>query len=82
MAGVALALAVSVPRTFIAENEARLRRRTDNLSHSVQNGLVVVPMLLRGLFEHKVETLQAEISPHVARTVAFFLAGCRQGGGA
>jgi AcrR family transcriptional regulator len=44
--------------------------------------LVVVPMLLRGLFEHKVETLQAEIGPHVARSVAFFLAGCRQGGGA
>jgi hypothetical protein len=37
--------------------------------------------LLRGLFEHKVET-QAEIGPHVARTIAFFLAGCRQGGGA
>jgi hypothetical protein len=44
--------------------------------------LVVVPMLLRGLFEHTVETLQAEIGPHVARTVAFFLAGCRQGSGA
>jgi AcrR family transcriptional regulator len=42
--------------------------------------LVVVPMLLRGLFEHKVETLEAEIGPHVARSVAFFLAGCRQGG--
>jgi hypothetical protein len=37
-------------------------------------------MLLRGLFEHQVETLQAEIGPHVARTVAFFLAACRQGG--
>ena len=44
--------------------------------------LVVVPMLLRGLFEDKVETLEAEISPHVARTVPFFLAACRQGGGA
>jgi AcrR family transcriptional regulator len=44
--------------------------------------LVVVPILLRGLFEHNVETLQAEIGPHVARSVAFFLAGCRQGGGA
>jgi hypothetical protein len=44
--------------------------------------LVVVPMLLRGLFEDKVETLQAEIGPHVARSVAFFLAGCRQGSGA
>ena len=42
--------------------------------------LVVVPILLRGLFEHKVEALQAEIGPHVARSVAFFLAGCRQSG--
>jgi AcrR family transcriptional regulator len=41
--------------------------------------LVIVPMLLRGLFEHKVETLEAEIGPHVAHSVAFFLAGCRQG---
>ena len=40
--------------------------------------LVVVPMLLRGLFEDKVETLEVEIGPHVARTVAFFLAACRQ----
>jgi AcrR family transcriptional regulator len=42
--------------------------------------LVVVPMLLRALFEHKVEALEAEIGPHVAHSVAFFLAGCRQGG--
>jgi AcrR family transcriptional regulator len=42
--------------------------------------LVVVPMLLRGLFEHDVETLQEEIGPHVAHSVAFFLAACRQGG--
>jgi AcrR family transcriptional regulator len=39
--------------------------------------LVVLPMLLRALFEHTVEALQAEIGPHVARSVAFFLAGCR-----
>jgi len=38
--------------------------------------LVVVPMLLRGLFEHDIETMQAEIGPHVARSVAFFVAGC------
>jgi AcrR family transcriptional regulator len=43
--------------------------------------LVVVPMLLRGLFEDKVETLEVEIGPHVAGTVAFFLAACRCGGG-
>jgi AcrR family transcriptional regulator len=42
--------------------------------------LVVVPMLLRGLFEGKVEMLEAEIGPHVARTVPFFLAACRQSG--
>jgi AcrR family transcriptional regulator len=40
--------------------------------------LVVLPLLLRGLFEHRVETLQAEIGPHVAGSVAFFLAGVRQ----
>jgi len=42
--------------------------------------LVVVPMLLRGLFEDKVEALQPEIGPHVARTVPFFLAACRHSG--
>ncbi len=42
--------------------------------------LIVVPMLLRALFEHRVEALQAEIGPHVASSVPFFLAGCRQGG--
>jgi AcrR family transcriptional regulator len=40
--------------------------------------LVVVPMLLRALFEVNLETLEAEIDAHVARTVAFFLAACRQ----
>jgi AcrR family transcriptional regulator len=44
--------------------------------------LVVVPMLLRGLFEHQVEALQPEVGPHVAHSVAFFLAACRQGGSA
>jgi AcrR family transcriptional regulator len=42
--------------------------------------LVVVPMLLRGLFEDKVETVLQEISAHVARTVPFFLAACRHYG--
>jgi hypothetical protein len=37
-------------------------------------------MLLRGLFENKVETLEPEIGPHVARTVPFFIAACRHGG--
>jgi AcrR family transcriptional regulator len=42
--------------------------------------LVVVPMLLRALFETDVEVLRGEIGPHVARNVAFFLAACRNGG--
>jgi AcrR family transcriptional regulator len=42
--------------------------------------LVVVPILLRALFEQKLETLRAEIGSHVARGVAFFLAGCRHVG--
>jgi AcrR family transcriptional regulator len=39
--------------------------------------LVVMPILLRALFGEKRELLQAEIEPHVARSVAFFLAACR-----
>jgi AcrR family transcriptional regulator len=42
--------------------------------------LAVVPLLLRALFEVNPKTLQAEIVPHVARSVAFFLAACRHGG--
>ena len=42
--------------------------------------LVAVPMLLQALFEANLETLDAEIDAHVARSVAFFLAACRHGG--
>jgi AcrR family transcriptional regulator len=42
--------------------------------------LIFVPMLLRALFEVNLETLDAEIDAHVARSVAFFLAACRHGG--
>ena len=42
--------------------------------------LVVVPFMLRALFEVNPKPLQAEIGPHVARSVAFFLAACRHGG--
>ena len=40
--------------------------------------LTVVPFLLRALFEVNPKTLHAEIGPHVARSVTFFLAACRQ----
>jgi AcrR family transcriptional regulator len=43
--------------------------------------LIVVPMVLRALFEQKPEALRPEIGPHVARSVAFFLAACRNGEG-
>jgi AcrR family transcriptional regulator len=43
--------------------------------------LVAVPMLLRALFEVDLKTLDTEIDAHVARSVAFFLDACRQGGG-
>ena len=42
--------------------------------------LVVVPMLLRALFEVNLKVLDAEIDAHVARSVAFFLAACKNGG--
>jgi AcrR family transcriptional regulator len=43
--------------------------------------LVVVPIMLRALFEQKLEALHPEIGPHVASRVAFFLAACRSGEG-
>jgi AcrR family transcriptional regulator len=42
--------------------------------------LVAVPILLRSLFEKNLDTLRGEIEPHVTRSVAFFLAACRNGG--
>jgi len=39
--------------------------------------LVVLPMLMRALFGENLAALRSEIGPHVARTVAFFLAACR-----
>jgi AcrR family transcriptional regulator len=41
--------------------------------------LVVVPILVRALFEQKLETLRPEIGRHVASSVAFFLAACQSG---
>jgi AcrR family transcriptional regulator len=40
-------------------------------------GLVVMPLILRALYGEKLKGLQEEIEPHVARSVAFFLAACR-----
>jgi AcrR family transcriptional regulator len=42
--------------------------------------LTVPPMLMRALFGEDLAALRAEIEPHVARRVAFFLAACRHGG--
>jgi AcrR family transcriptional regulator len=39
--------------------------------------LVVLPMLVRALYGEDLAALRAEIGPHAARTVAFFLAACR-----
>jgi AcrR family transcriptional regulator len=38
--------------------------------------LVVLPMLVRALFGEDLAVLRAEIEPHSARSVAFFLAAC------
>jgi hypothetical protein len=42
--------------------------------------LVIVPIMLQALFRENLGPLRAEIGPHVARSVAFFLAACRNGG--
>jgi AcrR family transcriptional regulator len=41
--------------------------------------LVVLPMLMRALFGEDLAALRAEIEPHAARAVPFFLAACGQG---
>jgi AcrR family transcriptional regulator len=53
-------------------------RRAATARHFID--LVLLPMLIRALFGEHLTGLCAEIGPHVARTVAFFLAACRQGG--
>ena len=40
--------------------------------------LAVSPILLRALMGEDLSALRAQIGPHVARSVAFFLAGCSQ----
>jgi AcrR family transcriptional regulator len=42
--------------------------------------LVVLPMLHRALHGEKPKALCAEVEPHVASSVAFFIAACRHGG--
>lgn len=42
--------------------------------------LVFLPVMMRALLGEKLKPLRAEIAPHVARTVTFFLAACRLGG--
>jgi AcrR family transcriptional regulator len=41
--------------------------------------VTVLPMLVRALFGEDLAVLRAEIGPHAARSVAFFLAACRCG---
>src|SRR5271154_1330339 len=42
--------------------------------------LIVLPIMMRALFGEELTALCTDIGPHVARTVAFFLAACRHGG--
>ncbi len=42
--------------------------------------LVLLPLLMRALFGEKLTSLRAEVGPHVTRSVAFFLAACRDDG--
>jgi hypothetical protein len=52
-------------------------RRAATARHFIE--LTMLPMVMRALFGEPLTALRAEIAPHVARTVAFFLAACRQG---
>ena len=41
--------------------------------------LILAPLVVKALFGEKLEVLRAQIEPHAARSVAVFLAGCRDG---
>ena len=43
--------------------------------------MIFLPIVVRALFGEDLAALRAEIGPHVAQSVAFFLAGCRYGDG-
>jgi AcrR family transcriptional regulator len=43
--------------------------------------LAVLPLLLRALLEEDLDALHAEVGEHAARSIAFFLAACREGSG-
>jgi AcrR family transcriptional regulator len=53
-------------------------RRAATALHFIK--LTLLPMVMRALFGERLTALRAEIAPHVARTVAFFLAACKRGG--
>ena len=53
-------------------------RRPATAHHFIE--LTVLPMQMRALFGEDLAALRAEIGPHVARAVGFFLAACRYGG--
>ena len=42
--------------------------------------LVVLPLFFQALYGEKPKALHVEIGPHVARSVAFFIAACRHDG--
>jgi AcrR family transcriptional regulator len=42
--------------------------------------VIVMPLMMRALFERDLDVLRSEIAPHVARGVRFFLAACRNDG--
>jgi AcrR family transcriptional regulator len=42
--------------------------------------LVILPLAMRALFGEKLKQLRAEIEPHAKRSIALFLAACRNGG--
>jgi AcrR family transcriptional regulator len=42
--------------------------------------LVILPLAMRALFGEKLQQLRVEIEPHAKRSIALFLAACRNGG--
>lgn len=74
--GVSRVLAEAARTDPIGASPAFAPDQIDATTHYFLD-LVIIRLLMRGLFGENAEELRAEIGPHVARSVPFFIDACR-----
>jgi len=74
--GVARLLAEAAQSDELGALPAFAPEHVATTTHLFQD-LVILPMAMRALFGEKLKQLRAEIEPHAKRSIALFLAACR-----